>query len=296
MSKKHLIVIIDDCLPNDPSISVVDTVTYDSIKRFVESSMEWQERSLEYFIKNLVKRASVIENVEIVGFYRIEHYLNSIEKGEIQIPTILIIDWDFGHVGASHKAIDYLPKVLARKDGLDNIYIFSRSDNMNEIAQCLVLPEMLIPEVSIFLYDKGKKEHEEGATMQKLVDRALRKVEDVEGKIFYYNKKRLTFSPSIYITHYLDFWKIAAIIGQDNLQLELENNNYIVNREFIEIIFSNSHLKFYHDVEKKYLFAGSSQKFTEQFGTLSEINAIDALKLAGIDKIERVLEKSIVKI
>lgn len=297
MTQNHLIVIIDDSWPYDPEGSDTGLITYTSIKKFIVNNFDWSELTLKRFVKALVARASNIDQVEIVGYRRIEHYLSSLSNNETRVPNILVIDWDFGVVGDDgHKAYEYLPKVIERKEGLENLYIFSRSDNMNEIAECLIQPNVIVEGLSIFLYDKEKKDHHQGATLVKLIDRVLRKVENVDGKTFIYNNLVLTFHSSIYLKHYLDFWKVDAIIGTQTLTTFLINHDQIVNKGNLEAVFKECRTKFYTDSENKFLLVGSFEKFKEQLGVLNETSAIDALEKFGINKIEKVLEKSIVQL
>jgi len=295
MSHQHLIVIIDDSWPDNQSIGDLGIIDYASIRKITEGEMDWKELGLKRFIKTLVKRASVIVNVEIVGFYRIEHYLMAIENNEIGVPNILVIDWDFGK-GECDKASDYLPKILARKDGLDNIYIFSRTENMSDITECLILPDMLVPGVSIYLYDKGKKENQQGATMEKLIDRALRKVENVDGKYFWYKETELKFFVSKYLDHYLDFWKIIAVAGETLVFSVLKKNDLTINEVSINNIFEQITKIFFIDEKQQYLLFNSSPKFEEQLGKLTEVTAIEALKNYGLSNIEKAVERSIIRL
>lgn len=297
MTPKHLIVIVDDSWPYDPESSDTGPINSTSINKFINSNFDWSELTLKRFVKALIKRATPIEQVEIVGFRRIEHYLNSLDKNEIRVPNIFVVDWDFGVVGDDcHKASEYLPKVIENRVGLENLYIFSRSDNMNEISECLIQPNMIVPGLSIFLYDKEKKEHQQGSTLEKLIDRVLRSVENVDGKSFVYNKLTVTFYASEYLKHYLDFWKVDAIIGTQALTTFLESHDQIVNKANIEALFEECKTKFFVDSENKFLLVGSFEKFEEQLGVLNETSAFQALRKFGISKIEKALEKSIVQL
>ncbi|RZJ82938.1 MAG: hypothetical protein EOO20_23690, partial [Chryseobacterium sp.] len=73
MPERYLIGIIDDSWPRLFDLGDEYLISYNTIKEFVASEVDWAELGLKHFIRDLVNRALKINEVEIVGFYLIQN-------------------------------------------------------------------------------------------------------------------------------------------------------------------------------------------------------------------------------
>jgi hypothetical protein len=99
-----------------------------------------------------------------------------------------------------------------------------------------------------------------------------------------------------YLESFNDFWKVEALFKKEEIKRALHSSNGEISNAFIESIFTGGKLNFYIDKDKKHLFAYVSPAFNHKYGVLNQLDALTALKLYGIDKLEETSEKGYSKI
>lgn len=89
-----------------------------------------------------------------------------------------------------------------------------------------------------------------------------------------------------------EFWLLRSIIGSINIIKTMnENHTNVIDDTLIEKMMENSNVKFYVNKENSILAAVNSQLIESSCGKLIEVNAINALKLYGIKKMEESRER-----
>lgn len=104
------------------------------------------------------------------------------------------------------------------------------------------------------------------------------------------------FYKNAYLNSLNDFWKIEALFKKDDIVSMLQSFSGEISEASIEKLFTNQSLQFFIDQKENNLFSYSSSVFTKKYGELIPVNALNALKEYGIDKLEQASEKGFTRI
>lgn len=111
-----------------------------------------------------------------------------------------------------------------------------------------------------------------------------------------YHNQLIHFNPvNKYLTGSEQLWLIESVIGTQTLDKALTIGKPIDNR-LIESLFKKAPFAFYLSADKEYLVSSDDELTQLDFGPLTKISALVALQQFGIAVLERVKEKTVVRL
>lgn len=111
-----------------------------------------------------------------------------------------------------------------------------------------------------------------------------------------YHNQLVRFNPeNKYLTGPEQLWLIESVIGTQTLDKALSIGKPIDNR-LIENLFKKAPFAFYLSADKAYLVSSDDELTQLDFGPLTEISALTALQQFGVTALERVKEKTAVRL
>ncbi|MVM32957.1 hypothetical protein GO755_23150 [Spirosoma sp. HMF4905] len=114
-------------------------------------------------------------------------------------------------------------------------------------------------------------------------------------RILYHNQL-IYFNPANkYLTGPEQLWLIESLIGTQILNKALSLGKLIDNR-FIESLFKKATFTFFLSADKAYLVSSDDELTQLDFGPLTKISALTALQQFGVTTLERVKEKTAVRL
>lgn len=121
--------------------------------------------------------------------------------------------------------------------------------------------------------------------------KTLYRTKNTRQQLVLYKNRLIDFKPNQYLAEPERLWQIESIVGSKALNNSLFVSKKI-NDRFIEALFENVPFSFYLDADETYLLGYNDELTQADFGPLSKISALAALRRYGVAALEQAKEKT----
>lgn len=119
----------------------------------------------------------------------------------------------------------------------------------------------------------------------------------IPGQKVEWNGISIDFKPNTYISNYKDIWQMESIIGAEVIERSLQKQKKpTLDTRFVERLFRQSSYSFYIDSSEKYLISVHNELMESDFGPLTQLTSLDALRRYGLRLLEESKEKGYVRL
>lgn len=200
-------------------------------------------------------------------------------------------------LGEADKVIKGLREKLMQDEGLKQSFSADNVDQLKKLKLKESIDKAFLSNVDDYLGFMNKIEKDQGLSnffMSQMFHwyntelKEKTKKEEEEPKILGIPVK---FYKNSYINSLSDFWKIEALFKKEEIVSMLQSFAGEISDTSIEKLFAKESLQFFIDEKENNLFSYTSTLFTKKYGELTAVNALEALKEYGIDKLEKASEK-----
>lgn len=206
-------------------------------------------------------------------------------------------------LGEADKVIKGLREKLMQDESLKKSFSADNVDQLKKLKLKESIDKAFLSNVDDYLGFMNKIEKDQGLSnffMSQMFhwynSELKQQSKEKQEKVLTVQGIPVKFYRNNYINSFSEFWKIEALFKKDEVKFVLNSFGGEISDASIERLFEKPSIQFYTDKNEKTLFSNTSSNFTKKYGELIPVNALNALKEYGIDKLEKASEKGYTRI